>query len=201
MGRWELGADEQQELHAHLTGSIRRECLHEIWLARRQADPELPLQDPLEVIPTDGVIDIMTIVCSPLLRPSSADVWQFPLSSKYIYHLCNDVATVAFSTTSVLRDFENDGVVYLELRTTPRHHDLTGLTKEAYVETVLRTIAEYPGAMETNLILSVDRRDSLETATETVDLALRYRDKGVVGVDLCGDPTVISHAASQHSYC
>ncbi|KAI5842297.1 hypothetical protein BZA05DRAFT_412286 [Tricharina praecox] len=162
------------ELHAHLTGSIRRGCLHEIWLDRKEKDPAFELQDPLEVIPADGVTDIMAF---------------FPLFSKYIYHLCNDVATVGRSTTSVLHDFHNDGVVYLELRTTPRHNAATGLTKTAYVETVLRTIAEFPGAMKTNLILSVDRRDSLETATETVDLAIRYRNAGVVGVDLCGDPT------------
>lgn len=43
--------------------------------------------------------------------------------------------------------------------------------------------------MVTKLILSVDRRNSEEEALEVVDLALRYRAQGVVGVDLCGDPT------------
>jgi adenosine deaminase len=44
--------------------------------------------------------------------------------------------------------------------------------------------------MKTNLILSVDRRNDLSTALHVVDLAIKFRDQGVVGVDLCGDPAV-----------
>lgn len=42
--------------------------------------------------------------------------------------------------------------------------------------------------MKTNLILSIDRRNDLPTALSVVDLALKYRPQGVVGIDLCGDP-------------
>lgn len=42
--------------------------------------------------------------------------------------------------------------------------------------------------MTTNLILSIDRRNDLDTAMSVVDLALQYRSQGVVGIDLCGDP-------------
>jgi len=42
--------------------------------------------------------------------------------------------------------------------------------------------------MKTALILSIDRRATLLTAEEVVDLALTYRSQGVVGIDLCGDP-------------
>lgn len=42
--------------------------------------------------------------------------------------------------------------------------------------------------MKTNLILSIDRRNDVPTSLEVVGLALKYRDQGVVGVDLCGDP-------------
>ncbi|KAL2170574.1 hypothetical protein VTG60DRAFT_4682 [Thermothelomyces hinnuleus] len=38
------------ELHAHLTGSISRQCLHEIWLTKRAAG-ETDLQDPLIEMP------------------------------------------------------------------------------------------------------------------------------------------------------
>jgi len=114
----------------------------------------------------------------------------FPLFSRYIYHLCNDQESVAYSTMSVLRNFEEDGVVYLELRTTPR--DLTGLTKEHYLDTVLSTICKYETdpntSMKISLILSIDRRDSIEKANQCVDLAIKNKDRGVVGVDLCGDP-------------
>ena len=88
----------------------------------------------------------------------------------------------------MLNDFYNDGVVYLELRTTPR--DVPGLGKEGYVHTVLECIKSFEGKgrMSTYLILSIDRRNSPEQAMEVVDLAVKYRERGVVGVDLCGDP-------------
>lgn len=104
----------------------------------------------------------------------------------------------------MLRDFAADGVVYLELRTTPRALPRSGLSKEGYVEAILAVIREYessrqaPAAaaaagrtaqlMHTRLILSVDRRNTPAEAAEVVSLAQRLQAQGVVGVDLCGDP-------------
>lgn len=111
----------------------------------------------------------------------------FPLFSKYIYNLCNDVDSLIFTTNAVLKDFEQDGVVYLELRTTPRAMPTAGLSKEAYVTTILKCISRFnkkSSSMKTNLILSIDRRNDLSTAMEVVQLADRYRHQGVVGIDL-----------------
>lgn len=108
----------------------------------------------------------------------------------------------------MLRDFAADGVVYLELRTTPRALPRSGLSKEGYVEAILAVIREYessqaaaaaaaaPGdpsattqQLHTRLILSVDRRNTPAEAAEVVSLAQRLQPLGgVVGVDLCGDP-------------
>jgi adenosine deaminase len=92
----------------------------------------------------------------------------------------------------------DDGVVYLELRTTPR--DTGELNREQLIATITDAIwafeAENPGRLQTRLILCVDRRHDLPTASSVLDLALRHRassdgrDGVVVGLDLCGDPTV-----------
>ncbi|OBT66773.1 hypothetical protein VE03_04020 [Pseudogymnoascus sp. 23342-1-I1] len=164
------------ELHAHLSGSISPTCLHEIWISKKQRDPDsaADLPDPLQELAPSKAFDLVTF---------------FPLFSKYIYELCNDAENISYSTKSVLQDFQDDGVVYLELRTTPRLIKQAGITKEAYVQLVLSTISSFESpTMVTKLILSIDRRNSEEEASEAVDLALRYRDQGVVGVDLCGDP-------------
>ncbi|MCJ1387523.1 hypothetical protein MMC18_000366 [Xylographa bjoerkii] len=163
------------ELHAHLTGSITRQCLHEIWETTKDKDPTFTLEDPLVVLPPGKVdFDVNTF---------------FPLFSQYIYGLCNTRASVIHSTIAVLRDFQSDGVVYLELRTTPRScHDLS---KNGYVLTVLDCIQNFKSSsstMSTNLILSIDRKDTAHQAMETVDLAIRHKSRGVVGIDLCGNP-------------
>ncbi|KAL2156320.1 hypothetical protein VTH82DRAFT_1065, partial [Thermothelomyces myriococcoides] len=167
------------ELHAHLTGSISRQCLHEIWLAKKEAG-ETNLQDPLIEMPAGKFnYDLKTF---------------FPLFSSYIYNLINDAASLRYATLSVLRDFADDGVVYLELRTTPRAMPAAGLTEAGYVQTILDTIAEYerteqrsPG-LRTKLILSVDRRHSPSQARGVLALAKQFAGRGVVGLDLCGDP-------------
>ncbi|KAL8902408.1 MAG: hypothetical protein Q9207_004743 [Kuettlingeria erythrocarpa] len=98
--------------------------------------------------------------------------------------------SVVQSTDAVLRDFAADGVCYLELRTTPRTSAY--FTKEQYVETVLDCISRHnktQDAMRTFLILSVDRRNTAAEAAFTIDLAIKYQDRGIVGVDLCGNPS------------
>ena len=174
------------ELHAHLTGSITPECLHEIWTQRRLGDPGMTLQDPLEAMSKDISWDIMTF---------------FPLFSKYIYELCSTPTSVIISTNAVLHDFKEDGVVYLELRTTPRSS--SSMSKDEYVTTVLSCIENFQDrdAMTTNLILSIDRRNSREEAMEVVDLAIKYQSRGIVGIDLCGDPSKGDVSTFEEAFC
>ncbi|KAK7737970.1 hypothetical protein SLS62_011417 [Diatrype stigma] len=170
------------ELHAHLSGSISRQCLHEIW-EKKKAAGQTDLEDPLVVMPPDKHDYDLAVF--------------FPLFSSYIYHLIDDADALAHSTRSVVRDFAADGVAYLELRTTPRAMPAAGLDKAGYVDAVLRAIAEEvellaaPAQIRVRLLLSVDRRNTAGEAREVVALAARFRGRGrgVVGVDLCGDPT------------
>lgn len=83
-------------------------------------------------------------------------------------------------------------MVYLELRTTPRPLPNKGISVERYVETVLSCIDAYntdaTTRLHTKLILSVDRRMTASQAQQVVNLAIQYRSRGVVGIDLAGDP-------------
>ncbi len=77
----------------------------------------------------------------------------------------------------------------MELRTTPRENTVHGVTKDSYISTVLDCIDDFGrDEMSTRLILSIDRRNTPAQAMDTVDLAIKYSGRGVVGVDLCGNP-------------
>lgn len=172
------------ELHAHLTGSISPQTLHEIWQQQQQqeSNPPNPLPDPL-------------IALAPPPGQTHHNISTFfHLFDTYIYALCNTPQSVQHATAAVLQDFAADGVRYLELRTTPRESPSTGLTKPIYIQTILATISNFHSTsqdqMRVYLILSLDRRNTASQITETIDLALRYRDQGIVGIDLCGNPLV-----------
>lgn len=180
------------ELHAHLTGSISRQTLHEIWLTK-SASGSTDLEDPLLVIP-EGKHDF------------NLETF-FPLFSKYIYALLTDEPSLRHATTSVLQSFLHDGVVYLELRTTPR--STPHLSAEQYISIIVDTISSFEAShpsLHTRLILSIDRRHDFETASSILSLALSSSSSSssspspaseskskppiIVGLDLCGDPTV-----------
>ncbi|PGH06328.1 adenosine deaminase [Helicocarpus griseus UAMH5409] len=163
------------ELHAHLTGSISRQCLREIWLQKKAQDPTFDVTDPYIAMPP-GKVDFTLKTF-------------FNVFTSFTYLLCTDLPSLRYSTRSVLQDFRNDGVSYLELRTTPRESLQHGMTKEKYITTVLDTIDECRNnQMSTYLIISVDRSKTASDAMEAVDLAIKYRNRGVVGVELGGNP-------------
>jgi adenosine deaminase len=55
------------ELHAHLTGSISRDCLHHIWAAKHAHNPAFDVDDPLLAIPSDKVDYNLETCVSPYL--------------------------------------------------------------------------------------------------------------------------------------
>jgi adenosine deaminase len=113
----------------------------------------------------------------------------FPLF-KFIYQLTDDEESVRIATRNIINEFAKDNVKYLELRTTPRKNDETGMTKHSYLSAVTSVIQEARNDIIVKLIVSIDRRNNLDEAQEVVDLALAFRSQGVVGVDLCGDVKV-----------
>ena len=145
----------------------------------------------------NGTPDIPSILLNIVSRTGKPDFSSlffrfFPLFSTYIYKLCSDVPSLVYTTDHVLASFAADGVVYLELRTTPRAIPEQNISKADYVDLVLSRIAAYnakaDSQMHTTLILSIDRRNTLEEANEVVELAISRMRQGVVGVDLCGNP-------------
>lgn len=64
------------------------------------------------------------------------------------------------------------------------------MSQDIYIEAVLASIDDFGReSLSTYLILSIDRRNTTSEAMHVVDLAIKYCLRGVVGIDLCGDPS------------
>ncbi|GAM84561.1 hypothetical protein ANO11243_025570 [Dothideomycetidae sp. 11243] len=170
------------ELHAHLTGSISRQTLHDIWQRKKDTGilhEDLTNLDPLRAIPPAAKgINVKTF---------------FPIFDNVIYKLITTADDIVLTTKSVLDSFLEDGVVYLELRTMPRANEAAGLSKEDYLSLVLKTIAEHNASQSrlvTRLILTIDRRCTAAEADAVAELAITHKGNGVVGIDIAGNPLV-----------
>ncbi|GFZ50957.1 hypothetical protein JCM24511_08715 [Saitozyma sp. JCM 24511] len=170
------------ELHAHLSGSITRPCLQRIWEARKEEDPDFDVPEPRLALADSSVGQGINEF--------------FAHFNTYLYRILSTPSSLSVATHSVLTEFQADGVVYLELRTTPRALPPTahtpGVTAEGSVRLILSVIKDWntSSPMHASLILTIDRtKHSPSQAMEIVNVALRLRDEGlpVVGVDLAGD--------------
>ena len=83
-------------------------------------------------------------------------------------------------------DLANDGVVYAEIRFAPELHTEDGLTLDEVVESVLEGFRQ--GSHGRNITIGT-LCTAMRTAArsfEIAELALRFRDEGVVGFDIAG---------------
>ncbi|XP_056137227.1 adenosine deaminase-like protein [Lampris incognitus] len=164
------------ELHAHLNGSVSFQTMEKL-IARKK---HLGIERSMTAIRNDQ-------------RRTLDECFQV---FKVIHQLVDTEEDILMVAKDVIREFADDGVRYLELRSTPREEKNTGLTKTKYVETILEAIQQCKNEgvdIDVRFLVAVDRRNGTEVAIETVKLAEEFMlttDGLVVGVDLSGDPTV-----------
>jgi len=181
-----LKALPKAELHAHLNGSIPTPILQQ--LAREHVPAEEDTGQTLSAIQSavgrlqNGIVFDRTLEVFEL----------FPA----ICALTSTKEALTRATDAVLAEFlepkggeEYPQATYLELRSTPKK--TAAMTRLEYVETVLDAVEKYRPD-QAALIVSLDRRMSKEMADECVEAAITLKERGrrIVGVDLCGDPTV-----------
>jgi adenosine deaminase len=159
------------ELHAHLHGSIRDETLIELMRLRGDTEAEIGRYK----FQKDRSLE----ECFRLFG--------------LIHELVVDAGTVARIAREVLADFAADNVRYVELRTTPRAVESTGMSKRDYVKTVLREMraAEARHGIRARLLISVNRSQGEAAAQDALRLAREFAagdGPRVVGLDFSGNP-------------
>ncbi|XP_004273982.1 adenosine deaminase-like protein isoform X1 [Orcinus orca] len=163
------------ELHAHLNGSISSNTIKKL-IAKK---PGLKIHYQ------------MTMIDKGKKRTLEECFQMFQI----IHQLTTGPEDILMVTKDVIKEFADDGVKYLELRSTPREN-ATGMTKKTYVESVLEGIKQSKQEnldIDVRYVISVDRRGGPSVAKETVKLAEEFflsTEDTVLGLDLSGDPTV-----------
>lgn len=175
------------ELHAHLNGSLGPNAVAKL----KELHQELFPDENIESIPE-----------APPQSLSEA-FQRFPV----LQALTDNPQAVELAVEEVVKDFAADGVVYAELRSTPRAVE-GRMTKRQYVQALVEAVymcnrgdsggnstrqsAFGPLGIQTRVLVSIDRGQSLAAAEESLALAEEFGQlyPGViVGIDVSGNPT------------
>lgn len=167
------------ELHAHLGASISAATL---WQIAHDQGIKLPKRDFAEFR--------QYITLSPERKRSLNSYF------KHIYHplldpLSSGVHAVERATYQTMAGaYREGGITLIELRNNPMkhngnaHYDLDHILM-AMLRGMERALLEY-NQLSAGLILCLAREFSLEQNTIIVEKAIKYRKRGVVGIDVAG---------------
>ncbi|MEP0821286.1 MAG: adenosine deaminase [Ignavibacterium sp.] len=162
-------------LHDHLDGGVRPKTVIE--LAKETGYDKLPTTNPAQLAEWFH---------------RGATRGSLPLFLEGFEHTCGVMQTedalerVAYE---MMEDMRKDGVVYVETRFAPVFHQQKGLHLETVVKAVLRGLdrGKKDFGVEYGLILCAMRNMKPAISMEIAELAVDFRQQGVVGFDLAGE--------------
>ncbi|HSJ63619.1 MAG TPA: adenosine deaminase [Gemmatimonadaceae bacterium] len=160
------------ELHCHLDGSLRPETLLELSRARGLT---LPVAD------AEALARFM--VAGDIL-----DLEEYLRRFEFTLGVMQDAEALERIANELLLDASSDGIRYLELRYAPALNTAEGLRMHEAVEAALRGIAraQRETAIVGRVILCAIRTMPPAISLETAEVAVAFKDLGVVGFDLAG---------------
>lgn len=163
-------------LHDHLDGGLRPATLIEL---AAEIGHELPSNDPEEL--------------AEIFRSNanSGSLERYLEAFGHTTAVMQTAENLRRVAREYVEDVAADGVVYSEVRWAPEQHLGRGLTMDQAVEAVQAGLQEGVDAVSAKdsvivvgqLISAMRQADNSEAA---VDVALRYREDGVVGFDIAG---------------
>ncbi len=161
------------DLHVHLDGSVRIETMIEL----AQKDKiELPSYDPEE---------LKKIICCDENCASLDDYLQG-------FHIVNKVLqnkeSLKRTAYELAEDCAKENIRYVEVRYSPILHTDRGLKLTQILEAVIDGLkaAEKDFNIKTGVIICGIRNMDPTTSVKLAELAIAYKNKGVIGFDLAG---------------
>ncbi|GAC1351951.1 MAG: adenosine deaminase [Polyangiales bacterium] len=171
------------DLHVHLDGSLRLATILD--LAEKDG-VELPGRDP------EALRRAMNLGenCGTLVEYLKAfDVTLRVMQTE------SSLTRIAYE---LAEDAARENVRYMEVRYAPMLHTTLGLKLTSVIEAVLEGLraAEKDHGIESNIIVCGIRNISPSSSLEMAELAVAYKNRGVVGFDLAG--AEYDHPAKHH---
>ena len=160
-------------LHDHLDGGVRPQTVIE--LAKDGGYKKLPTKDA-------GELDVWF--------QRGAKRGSLPLYLEGFAHTCGVMQTeealerVAYE---MMEDMYKDGVVYVETRFAPVFHTDKGLHWEEIVTAVLKGLERGKKDFKVEYGLIICALRNMKLSQEMAELAVDFRERGVVGFDLAGE--------------
>ena len=161
------------ELHCHLDGSLRVKTIIE--LAEIQGI-DLPSKNE------DDLLKILSIGPFPKSLEDYIEKFDITLS---VLQTPESLERAAFE---LAMDCHKDGVRYLEVRYSPILHTKNGMQLFETVDSVKKGLAQAfdECGILTGIIICGIRHISPDHSLELANLAVQYKNKGVIGFDLAG---------------
>lgn len=171
------------ELHCHLDGSLRPATMLEL---AREAHVTMPRDD------AEALADFMLVTDARSLE----DYLERFAITLAVMQTAESLERVAYE---LAEDAAREGVRYLEVRYAPVLTTRGGLSLGAAVEAPLRGLrrAEREHGIVSRVLVCALRHLPPATSMQLAELAVDYRDEGVVGFDLAGGEA--GHPAADHA--
>lgn len=161
------------ELHRHLEGTVRFETAWQ-WAQHSPTLNHISRDRLRDLIQFDGVVGYD----------------RFLKKFETLRQLYYDPAAIAQVMREAVEDAARDKVRYLELRLSPDHFaKQAGFDLQETAELLFQTgqtVAAEQG-IQVRYLCTITRVYTAETCERILDIALRYRNLGVVGFDLAGN--------------
>jgi len=161
------------DLHVHLDGSVRIPTLLD--LAKKQK-VNLPSRDPKS----------LKKILVPGIRCKSLADYLRPFD--IVLKVLQDEEALSRVSYELAEDAAKENVWYMEVRFSPVLHTKKGLKPTMIIDAVLDGLkrAEKKYDIKTGVIVCGMRNISPETSMMISELAIAYKNRGVVGFDLAG---------------
>lgn len=164
------------ELHRHLEGAIRIETLVDVAI---KYDIPLPSYEP------DFLRPYVQIT-----RDDEASSRQFLTKFSFLRQLFVSEEVIRRIARECVEDAAADNIRYMELRFTPyAQAKLMGFAIHDVVDWISDAVhrAAEEHQIKVRLIIAMNRHESVDVGAEMLEAGLQFRDRGIVGADLCGN--------------